>query len=147
MAAAVGAGCGSSGSGSDRLSQSEYQARLRSIGGDLKDAMSGTSLNSAKSAEEVANAVAKLRRRLANAADAIDGLSPPENAEKANDTLAGALHEFDEARSSLEGAVRKKDVDAARTATQRIQTAVTSARSAVTDLEAAGYDVGDFGSS
>ena len=78
---------------------------------------------------------------------AIDGLSPPENAEKANDTLAGALHEFDEALSSLEGAVRKKDVDTARTATQRIQTAVTSARSAVTDLEAAGYDVGDFGSS
>jgi hypothetical protein len=146
MAAAVGAGCGSSGSGSDRLSQSEYQAKLQSIGGDLKDAMSGTSLNSAKSAEEVANAVAKLRR-LANAADAIDGLSPHENAEKANDTLAGALHEFDEALSSLEGAIRKKDVDAARTATQRIQTAVTSARSAVTDLEAAGYDVGDFGSS
>jgi hypothetical protein len=93
IAAAVGAGCGSSGSGSDRLSQSEYQAKLQSIGGDLKDAMSGTSLNSAKSAEEVANAVAKLRKRLANAANAIDGLSPPENAEKANHTLAGALHE------------------------------------------------------
>ena len=49
--------------------------------------------------------------------------------------------------SSLEGAVRKKDVDAARTATQGIQTAVASAWTAVTDLEAAGYDVGDFGNS
>jgi hypothetical protein len=147
LAAALGAGCGSSGGGSDRLSQSEYQAKLQSIGGDLKDAMSGASLNSAKSAEEVANAVAALRKRLANAANDIDNLSPPENAEKANDALAGALREFDEALSSLEGAVRKKDVDAARTATRRIQTAVTSARTAVTDLEAAGYDVGDFGSS
>ena len=147
MAAALGAGCGSSGSGSDRLSQSDYQAKLQSIGGNLKDAMSGTSLDSAKSPEEVANAVAALRKRLASAADDIDGLSAPANAEQANDTLAGALHEFDQALSSLEGAVRKKDVDAARTATQQIQTAVTSARSAVTDLEAAGYDVGDFGSS
>lgn len=147
MVAALGAGCGSSGGGSDRLSQSEYQAKLQSIGGDLKDALSGASLNSAKSPDEVANAVAALRKRLANAADDIDSLSPPETAEAANDKLAGSLHDFDESLSSLEGAVRKKDVDAARAATQRIQTAVTSARSAVTDLEAAGYDVGDFGSS
>lgn len=146
MAAAVFVfvGCGSSGSSGDRLSHSEYEAKLQAISGDLKDAMSGASLNSAKTPEDVAKRVDDLRERLANAADKIDGLSPPEDVATWNDTLAEALHQFEDALTKLEDAVKQRSVEGARAATQQVQSAAGSARTAISALQARGYDVGDF---
>ena len=142
-ALALLAGCGS---GSDRLSHGAYEQKLQSIGVDVKDALTGPSVDNSKKPSEIADQIEALRPRLERAADDVDDLSPPDDAETANDELARALHQFDSGFASLADSVRTTDIAGTRDATKRLQEAATLARIAVTSLETKGYDLGAFGS-
>ena len=140
----VVAGCGSSGT-SGQLSRSAYEHELQSIGADVNAAISGASPRTSRNPRDIADQLESLRKRLDRAADDVDDLSPPDDAQNANDQLARALDDFDDGFASLEDAIRKTDAAGARDATKDLQEAATSAQVAVKALEAKGYDLGELG--
>src|SRR6266545_3315014 len=129
LAAAIAiaaAGCGGGGGGGARLSKSEYEQKMSSIGSDLQAASSGIDLTNTKDLDKVADAVAAFRTRLDDAADKIDDLNPPADAE--------------------EKTARKGNLDDLQKAQQAVLTEGAEAQKATQDLKDKGYDIGKLGS-
>ena len=75
------AACGGGGGGGDRLSKDEYEQQMSSIGADLQEASSGVDISSTTDLDKVADTVADFKDDLETAADKVDDLNPPEDAE------------------------------------------------------------------
>src|SRR6266545_2912225 len=133
LAAAIAiaaAGCGGGGGGGARLSKSEYEQKMSSIGSDLQAASSGIDLTNTKDLDKVADAVAAFRTRLDDAADKI----------------ADALHAFAGEFEKMEKAARKGNLDDLQKAQQAVLTEGAEAQKATQDLKDKGYDIGKLGS-
>jgi hypothetical protein len=140
------AGCGGGGAGSgDRLSKSEYEEQMRSIGSDLQDASSSVDISTTTDLDKVADAVADFQGELESAAGKVDDLNPPEDAEEETDKIAAALQAFANEFGKMEKAARAKDKDALQEAQQAVITEGAEAQQAANDLKAKGFDIGELG--
>jgi cob(I)alamin adenosyltransferase len=134
---AVVAGCG----GGGRLSKAEYEQRLRQAGDELSTAVQ--QLAKARTKEQFKDAVAEVQGTLDDAADDLDGNSPPSDVESANERLVHGLRglsdDFDKVKDAAD-----EGIDAATKKAQEISTAQASreAERAIKEIERRGYDVG-----
>jgi hypothetical protein len=149
LAAAIAiaaAGCGGGGGGGARLSKSEYEKKMSSIGSDLAAASSGIDLTNTKDLGKVADAVAAFKTRLEDAAGKVDDLNPPANAEEETGKIADALHSFADEFGKMEKAARKGDLDGLQKAQQAVISKGAEAQKAAQALKDKGYKIGELGS-
>ena len=144
--AAAGCGGGGGGGGGDRLSKSEFEAKMSAIGTDLQEASSGVDLSNTKDLDKVADAVATFKTKLESAADQVDDLNPPADAEEETDKIADALHAFADEFGKMEKAARKGDLGDLQKAQQAVISEGTEAQQAAQDLKNKGYNIGELGS-
>jgi hypothetical protein len=142
---AAACGGGGSGGGGDRLSKSEYEEQMRSIGADLQEASSNVDISSTTDLDKVADTVADFQDDLETAANNVDDLNPPEDAETETDKIADALHAFADEFGKMEKAARDRDTAALKDAQQAVISEGTDAQQAANDLKAKGYDIGELG--
>jgi hypothetical protein len=145
IVASIASGCGGGGGGGDRLSKSEYEQKMSAIGKELQDASAGIDLTNTSDLDRLADEVGKFRVRLEDAANDVDDLNPPENAEEETAKIADALHAFADEFDTMEKAARKGDVAALQKAQQAVVSEGTEAQEAAKDLKDKGYDIGDLG--
>ena len=141
-AAACGGG---GGSGGDRLSKAEYEQQMSSIGADLQEASSGVDISATTNLDKVADTVGDFKDDLETAADKVDNLNPPEDAEQETQKIADALHAFADEFGKMEQAARDRDRNAIQDAQQAVITEGADAQQAAKDLKAKGYDIGELG--
>jgi hypothetical protein len=144
--AAASCGGGGGGSGGDRLSKGEYEQQMRAIGADLAEASSKVDISSTTDLDKVADNVAAFQDELEAAANDVDDLNPPEDAEEETAKIADALHAFADQFAKMEQAARSRDVDALQEAQQALITKGADAQRAAQDLKAKGYNIGELGS-
>jgi hypothetical protein len=144
--AAAGCGGGGGGGGGDRLSKSEFEAEMSSIGEDLQQASSGVDLTNTQDLDKVADAVATFKTKLESAADQVDDLNPPADAEEETGKIADALHAFADEFGKMEKAARKGDLGDLQKAQQAVISEGTEAQKAAQDLKNKGYNIGELGS-
>jgi hypothetical protein len=142
LLALVLAGCGGGGS---RLSKSDYEQHLQSDGREITNAFKPlaqppSSLDALS--KELDTGVSKLR----DAADDLDGVKPPKEAEKDNDKLATGLRKLADELDSLRNAAEKKDPTLVQKTLDglRHSHALIDARAATEDLKKKGYNLGSL---
>jgi hypothetical protein len=141
---AVGlAGCG----GSGRLSKSEYEQELQAQGETLKSAFQGIDVTNSGNLKEIGTKIGKLQTKLETAANEIDDLDPPKDAEADNRKIASALHKFADEFGKMKKAAQSGDPQQMQKIEQEITNAqeVKDAQKATQDLQAKGYKVGSLG--
>jgi hypothetical protein len=144
VATAVAAGCGGGGDG--RLSKAEYEQRMQAIGTELRTASSAIGdLSQTRDLDKLADTIADFRERLDEAADDVDGLTPPEDAEEETDKIAEALHAFADTFGEMEDAARDGDLAALQKAQAEIANKGAEAQRATESLKQKGYEIGDLG--
>jgi hypothetical protein len=150
LAAAIAiaaAGCGGGGGGGgDRLSKSEFEQKMSGIGDDLQQASSGIDLSNTKDLDKVADAVAAFKTKLEDAANEVDDLNPPADAEEETGKIADALHAFADEFGNMEKAARNGDLGDLQKAQQAVITEGTEAQRAAQALKDKGYNIGELGS-
>jgi hypothetical protein len=144
--AATGCGGGGSSGGGDRLSKSEYEQQMSSIGTDLQEASSGIDLSNTQDLDKVADTVADFKTKLEEAAERVDKLNPPADAEEETDKIADALHAFADEFGKMEKAARDKNLGDLQKAQQAVITEGQEAQQAAQDLKNKGYNIGELGS-
>ena len=146
MLALGAAACGGGGgSGGDRLSKDEYEQQMSAIGTDLQEASSGVDISETTDLDKVADTVAEFKSDLETAADKVDDLNPPEDADEETQKIADALHAFADEFGKMEQAARDRDKPALQKAQQAVITEGNEAQEAAEDLKAKGYDIGELG--
>ena len=119
---------------------------MSSIGTDLQQASSGVDLTDTKDLDKVADAVATFKTKLESAADQVDDLNPPADAEEETGKIADALHAFADEFGKMEKAARKGDLGDLQKAQQAVISEGTAAQQAAQDLKNKGYNIGELGS-
>jgi predicted nucleic acid-binding Zn-ribbon protein len=139
----VFAGCG----GGGRLSKSEYEQKLQAQGETLRSAFKGTDISNSGNLKEISAKIATLQAKLEKAADEIDALDPPKDAEADNRKIADALHKFANEFGKMKKAAQSGDPKRMQQIEQEISTAreVKDAQDATADLKRKGYKVGSLG--
>jgi hypothetical protein len=134
------AGCG----GGGRLSKAEYEQKLHQSGTELSTAL--RQISSSRSKDEFKQGVDDVEKALNGVADELDGITPPEDVEGANQRLVEGFRqlagEFDAVKAAAE-----KGPDAARQAGRAITTGAASRKAnlAIQEIKRRGYDVGQLG--
>ena len=138
--------CGG-GNGGDALSKQEYQDRLDTTRTELStsfDAL-GTQLEGALkgsgSLDDAASEVESIQEKLRAQADELEGLTPPDDAAKANDKLASGMQELADDLDAFKSALKSGDFGKIQAEANKIQTFTSGKKlqQAGDDLEAAGY--------
>jgi hypothetical protein len=144
LLALVLAGCGGGGGGS-RVSKADYERHLQSDGREITNAFKPLaqpprSLDAL--GKELDTGVSKLR----DAADDLEGIKPPKEAEKDNDKLAAGLRKLADELDSLRKAAEKKDPSLVQKTLDdlRHSHALINARAATEDLKKKGYNLGSL---
>ena len=95
--AAGAAGCGGDGGG-DRLSKEEYQQQVKDVGSTLTKSAEGLSgafnQSDPESLDQVADEVEKLQDAMNTAADDLDAMNPPQDAQASHDKLVDGMRGF-----------------------------------------------------
>jgi hypothetical protein len=133
-------GCG----GGGRLSKAQYEQKLRQAGQELGTALRG--LASARSKEDFQQDADAVQKALNDAADDLDGITPPQDVEGANQRLVDGFRRLADDFETVEKAA-DKGPDAARQAGRAIATGAASrvALQAIKEIQRRGYDVGQLG--
>jgi hypothetical protein len=135
-------GCGGGGT----LSKSQYQERLQQSGHELTTALAALSRSNSK--DEFVTGVDNVEKALKDAADDLDGITPPEDVRSANDRLVEGFRkladDFDQVKAAAD-----KGPDAARQKGRQVTTGAASreADQAIKEIQRRGYDVGELGRS
>ena len=142
-AAVVLAGCGG---GSGRLSKSQYEQKLKDEGSALQ-ASFGAISNNPGSLKDLAASVGRAQKAADKAANDLDKLKPPKDAEADNQKLAAALHVVADEMGKLRSAADKGDQAGAAKVSQDLDSspALKDAQAATNDLKKKGYQVGVLG--
>jgi hypothetical protein len=137
------AGCG--GGGGSRLSKADYERHLQSDGREITNAFKPlaqppSSLDALS--KQLDTGVSKLR----DAAEDLDGVTPPKEAEEDNDKLTAGLRKLADELDSLRKAAEKKDPTLVQKTLDglRHSHALIDARAATEDLKKKGYNLGSL---
>lgn len=139
------AGCGGGGGG-DRLSKSQYEQHLRSDSQAIRQAFVPLT-KTPSSLEELAGELKVGEQKLREAADDLDGVTPPKNVEKDNEDLAKGLRKLAGELESLRSAATNKDPRQVQKALADLRNshALVDARRATEDMKKKGYELGGLG--
>ena len=140
---ALAAGCG--GGGSDRLSKSEYEQKVKSEGSQLKTAFSAVDLEASSNLKELGTKLTNLQQSLDQSASDLEALTPPEDAEGDNRKLADALHKAADKFGELKEAAKAQDQQRIQQISQEVEAVLQEGRAASQDLKSKGYDIGTLG--
>jgi hypothetical protein len=135
------AGCGG---GGGRLTVAAYEQKLRAAGEELSAAQG--KLATARSKDEFKTEVSELQRALRAAAGDLDDVTPPADAEAANDRLVDAFRGLADAFDRVRDAA-DEGIDAAVRAAREVGSSPSAraAQQAIAELSRRGYDVGTLG--
>jgi chromosome segregation ATPase len=144
LVALGGVGCG--GGSSDRLSKSEYEAKVKSIGKDLQTSLNTFNSNN-KDLGALETKVGQAQTKLQSAASQLKGLKPPSDAEADTKKLAAGLTGLANQFNSLKQALASGDLAKVQQTANAFKgsPAAADAKAATEDLKKKGYDVGVFG--
>ena len=142
LVALGGIGCGG---GSDRLSKSEYEAKLKSIGGELKNNFGN--FDPSKGSGSLEAQIGQAQTKLNTAAGELKKLKPPEDAAADNTKLADGLSGLARQINSLKQALASGDLSKVQQTANEFKSSSVAAdtKQATDDLKKKGYDVGVFG--
>ena len=142
--AVFAAGCG--GGGSDRLSKAEFEQHMKDDGQAVQKAVSKISAGQT-SLPDLADKVHGAEIAVQGAADDLDGVKPPQDAEQPTKTIVRALRAIDEQLKKLEQAAKDNNPVAAQSAASAIQHSpeVAAAQKAANELKRKGYEIGVLG--
>lgn len=137
------AGCGGGGGG--RLSKTEYEQKVQADGRAVQRVVAR--IGSFSSLSSLAKQVAAAEQAVKAAADDLDQIKPPKDAEADNHTIVVALRTIDTQLVRLEAAAKKGDAAGAQAAGAAIQSApeIKAAQRAAKDLKQKGYKIGVLG--
>lgn len=141
LVVAIGvAGCGG---GSDRLSKTEYEGKLKDIGSSFQSISTAFQGNNS-SIGAVEQKMGTAQTKLQDAANSLNGLKPPKDAEADNKKLAGALSSLSKAVNNVKQALAAKNLAQVSANVRALQSspAIKDARDATADLQKKGYKVG-----
>jgi len=141
--AAIAAGCGGDGG---RLSKSEYEQKMQEIGTELRNASSGLDFSETRDLQKLADTIADFRDRLEDAANDVDDIDPPANAETETKQIGEALHAFADTFDKMETAAREGKLQELQQAQAEIAQEGAEAQRATESLKDKGYNIGDLGS-
>jgi polyphosphate kinase len=141
-ALALVAGCGG---GSSRLTKAEFEQHIQKDGNVLQKAI--TKLSAAKSLTQLATEVGAAETAVKAAADDLDSVNPPADAETPTKTIVKALRSIDAQLKLLEQAAKDKDLLAVQKTAQTIQKSpeIAAAQVAAKELQKKGYKIGVIG--
>jgi hypothetical protein len=141
-ALALVAGCGG---GSSRLTKAEFEQHIQKDGTALQTAVA--KLGAAKSLAELATQVGVAETAVKAAADDLDSVKPPADAETPTKTIVKALRSIDAQLKLLEQAAKDKDLLAVQKTAQTIQKSpeIAAAQVAAKELQKKGYKIGVIG--
>jgi hypothetical protein len=142
--AALVAGCGGGGGG--RLSKAQYEQRIQADGRDAQAAVvkAQGSINTPGS---LATQLAAARNAVKHAADDLDSIKPPKDAEADNQTIVVGLRTIQTELEKLRTAANKHDIAALQSAAAALQGSpeIRAAQQAANDLKKKGYKIGVIG--
>ncbi len=137
------AGCGGGGGGG-RLSKAEYQRKMQAEAQRLTSALQSANLATATSLKDFAAKIGSVKADIQKAADAVDALNPPKDADADTQRIADTLHRFAAIVGEIEDAAGKGNLASVRRFVAQLQNEGRAAQPAVQDLKQKGYDVGQF---
>jgi hypothetical protein len=146
LAAGCGGGNGGGKSGGERMSKSEYEARIQHDGKEIRDVFKPLS-TPPSSLDALASAIKKGQNKLRDVAADLDGVTPPANVEHDNDVLVSGLRKLADQLEPLRQGAAKGDVRAVQKAVNEIQgsQSLKGAQEATADMKKKGYKIGALG--
>lgn len=137
------AGCG----GSSRLSKHDFERHLDRDATLAAKAATGASTADFNAPDVYARRIALAQKDMKKAADDLDGIKPPADAEKDVQSIVSGLRYLEHALGRLHDAAAKNSFSAAEKVSEDIQGSpeVKGVGSAIAALKRKGYDVGAFG--
>jgi soluble cytochrome b562 len=138
-----GIGCG--GGSSDRLSKSEYESKVKSIGGELKSNFGN--FDPSKGSGSLEAQIGQAQTKLNSAASELRKLKPPKDAEADTTKLADGLSGLARQFNSLKQAVASGNLAQVQKIANEVKTSpsTAAANQAAQDLQKKGYKIGDLG--
>src|SRR5436190_16882713 len=110
-AVALVAGCGG---GSSRMSKADYEQKIQADGKAVQKAVS--KINGSASLGSLATQIGSAEQAVKAAADDLDSIKPPQDAEADNKTIVLALRTIDTQLVRLHAAAKKSDIAGAQPA-------------------------------
>jgi hypothetical protein len=142
------AGCGGGGNSGDggRLSKSEYEQRIQKDGREIQQAFAPLT-KPPTSLAQLAAEIKQGQKKLRDAADDLEGLTPPEEVAADNNALVAGLRKVADLLEPLRKGAAKKDVSLVQKAVSDLQrsTALKDAQNATKDMKKKGYKIGTLG--
>jgi hypothetical protein len=147
LAFAVVFGAVGCGGGSDRLSKSQYENKLKSIGTDLQASFNAIQ-SQGNNLGAIETKVSAAQAKLQSAANEVKGLKPPKDVEAENTKLGNALAGLAGAMNSFKQALATKNLSKIQQQAKSFQTSpsIADARAATESLKKKGYNIGVLGS-
>jgi hypothetical protein len=142
LVALGGIGCGG---GSDRLSKSEYEAKLKDIGGEVTSSFGN--FDTSKGSGSIEQQIGQAQTKLNSAANELRKLKPPKDAEadtaKLADGLSGLARQF----NSLKQAIAAGNMAQVQKIANGVKTSPSTVglNQAAADLKKKGYQIGSLG--
>lgn len=142
LVALGGIGCGG---GSDRLSKSEYEAKVKTIGSELKSNFGN--FDPSKGSGSLEQQIGRAQTKLNAASNELRKLKPPKDAEADNAKLADGLSGLSRQFNSLKQAVASGNLAQVQKIANEVKTSpsTAAANQAAADLQKKGYKIGDLG--
>ena len=149
VALAVGiaaAGCGGDGGG-DRLTKEEYQQEVRDVGQTLSQSAEGLSgafsQSDPESLDQVADQIEELQAAMNQAAEELDDMNPPEDAESAHDDLVEGIRGFSDEVGEVADAAREGNLQDLQSFSQNFANSdsVQQIEQATEELRSKGYTI------
>jgi hypothetical protein len=130
--------------GGDRLSKREYEQRVRSEYADVQQAFRATS---GAQGEELAARIEDAQQELRDAADALDGVEPPDEVRKENEEVVEGMRRYADDLEELREAAERGDQQAIDAFNDRLaeNDAVEQIAEAAEEMKFKGYDLGPIG--
>jgi hypothetical protein len=134
------------GGGGGPLTKARYEQKLHAAGNEL--AAADRKLAQARSKQDFQHDVTEVQHALDDVAGHLDGITPPADAEGANDRLVHGLHGLSDDFDGVKKAANQ-GIDAAVRAAQQVATggSAREVQQAIAELKRRGYDVGQLGNS
>jgi len=137
-AALLAAGCGGGGGGDEPLTKAEYQKEMQTIGTKLGTSLG--SLGSATSPAKAATALKKVQGDLHDAAEEMDGITPPEAVSTEHENLVAGVREFADELDPIIGKLEKGNLQALASVTSLA--ALTKIQNASNAINKKGFKIG-----
>ncbi len=130
------------GCGGDRLSKGEYEHKVRAEYAEVQQAFRATGASVGR--PELADKIERAQKQLRDAAEALEGIEPPEAVEEENEEIVEGLREYGEDLDSVRDAAEKGDLAAIEKFNDAIGTneAVERIAEAAEEMKFKGYDLG-----